>query len=379
MKTDRLRTMTERVVGAAALFLAAASFACHDAAAPTAQKPAPAPTTPPEIGITQLHLPTPDGSFNLLHPSVHCNDSTCFMLACQHTLRDVNGGTRSDIVENTVGFKSAGTGMLDWKPVNNPIMNADEIDSTANFSDPELLELQPGLVAYSRLAPPRADILYMKQSYDTVTWTYLKEVLRGPRNTLISPTVLRNGNEYDLWVVDAAPIGCTATTTLTVRRRSPDYTDFSKAIVDTTDLNENSVPGMVPWHIEMVRGPSDRPDSIIVLVAMHPPGQECGVSALYMGTTVDGKHIRMNPGPVRTGREDDLFSMVYRSSGVYFPKDRTFVAMLSGTKENGHPEARLARIKYDFDSLLAGTRDGRTPVPLSVRLVPEWFLRSEGR
>ena len=378
MNEDRLRTMAERVVGVAASFLAAASFACHDTAAPTAQKPVPAPTTPAEIGITQMHLPTPDGSFNLLHPSVHCNDSTCFMLACQHTLRDFHGGTRDDIVENTVGFKSTGTRMLDWKPVANPIMNADEIDSTANFSDPELLELQPGLVAYSRLAPATADILYMKQSNDTVTWTQMKEVLRGPRNTLISPTVMRNGSEYDLWAVDAAPMGCTANATLTVRRRSPDYTDFSHAIVDTTDLDETSVPGMVPWHIEMIQGPNDRPDSIIVLVAMHPPGQPCGVSSLFIGTTVDGKHIRMNPGPVRTGG-DDLFSMVYRSSGVYFPRNRTFVAMLSGTRENGHPEARLARVKYDFDSLLAVTRDGRTPAPLSVRLVPLWFLRSEGR
>lgn len=282
-------------------------------------------------------------------------------------------------MENTVGYKSTRIDMLDWTPVNNPIMDADEIDSTTDFSDPELLDLRPRLVAYSRLVPVGFDVLYMKESSDTVNWSSLKEVLRGPRNTLISPTVLRNGSAYDLWVVDAAPLGCNSTKTLTVRRRSLTYTDFSNAVVDTTDLNENSVPGMVPWHIEMIRGPSDRPDSIIVLVAMHPPGRQCGVSALYLGTTVDGIHIKMNPGPVRTGREDDLFSMVYRSSGVYFPKDRTFVAMLSGTKDRGQPEARLARLKYDFDSLLAGTQDGRTPAPLTVQLVPEWFLRSEGR
>jgi hypothetical protein len=373
------RTMAERVVTVAASILAAASFACHDAAPPTTPQPTPVAPTPAASGITELHLPTPDSSYNLLHPSVQCGARGCFMLACQHTLRDDHAGTRSDIVENTVGYKSAGTDMLNWTPVSNPIMSADEIDSTTDFSDPELLDLKPRLVAYSRLVPPGFDVLYMKETSDTVNWTPLKEVLRVPANTGISPTVLQNGSEYDLWVVDASSFGCQSKKTITVRRRSSTYTNFSHAVVDTTDLNEHSVPGMVPWHIEMIRGPADTPDSIIALVAMHPAGSECGNSSLYLGTTVDGLHFRMNPGPVRTGSDDSIFSMVYRSSGVYFSKDRTFVAMLSGTKSGGWPEARLARIKYDYDSLLASTLHGRTPTPLSVQLVPQWFSRSEGR
>jgi hypothetical protein len=369
------RALAERVVTVAAFVLAAGSFACHDAAAPTASGP----TATVASEVTQLHLPTPDGSSNLLHPSVHCSDRTCFMLACQHTLRDDHAGTRSDIVENTVGYRSTGTDMLTWTPAANPIMSADEVDSTAAFSDPELLDLHPRLVAYSRLVPFGFDVLYMKETSDTVRWTPLREVLRGERNAYISPTVLQNGSAYDLWVVDAGPLGCASNQTRVVRRRSSTYTDFSRAAIDVTDLNERSVPGLVPWHIEMIRGPTDHPDSIIALVAMHPSGSLCGKSSLYMGTTVDGTHFTMNRGPVRTGAEDDMFSMVYRSSGVYFPKERTFVAILSGTKRSGSPEARLARIKYDYDSLLASTRRGTTPTPLSVQLVPEWFSRSEGR
>jgi hypothetical protein len=180
-------------------------------------------------------------------------------------------------------------------------------------------------------------------------------------------------------VVDAGPLGCQSTSTVTVRRRSRSYADFSNAVVDTTDLNERSVPGMVPWHIEMIRGPTDRPDSLIALVAMHPAGLECGASSLYLGTSADGVHFKVNLGPVRTGTQDTIFTMVYRSSGVYVPRDRTFVAMLSGMKHNGRPEARLARIKFDYDSLLASTQNGVAPAPLSVRLLPVWFRRSEGR
>jgi hypothetical protein len=378
----RQRAIARRSLAAAAAVVVAASFACRDTATTAAPKPVPTPA-PPTLptslnGLTELHLPTPDGSFNLLHPSVHCSDKACFMLACQHTLRDMHG-SRSSIVENTVGYRSIGTEMMLWTPVANPIMNADEVDSTTDYSDPELLDLRPRLVAYARLAPVNADIIYMKESSDTVHWTRAQDVLTVPRNAGISPTALQNGGEYDLWVVDASPLGCNNTSTITVRRRSRSYADFYDAAVDTTDLNEFSVPGMVPWHIEMIRGPTDRPDSIIALVAMHPVGLQCGNSSLYLGTTVDGKHFTMNPGPVRTGTEDTVFSMIYRSSGVYFPRDRTLVAMLSGTRQNGTPEARLARIRFDYDSLLASTRSGRAPTPLSVQLLPGWFLQSEGR
>jgi hypothetical protein len=373
------RAIARSTIAVALFLVAAASFACRDAATTAAATPMPAPVESAPGGITELHLPTPDGSFNLLHPSVHCGEKTCFMLACQHAIRDVYRGNRSDIVENTVGYKSTRTDMLTWTPVDNPIMSADEVDSTTNFSDPELLDLRPKLVAYSRLVPGGFDVIYMKESSDTIHWTPLKQVLRVPTDAAVSPTALQNGSDFDLWVVDARPLGCLNASTVTVRRRSHSYMDFSAAVVDTTDLNEHSVPGMVPWHIEMIRGPTDRPDSIIALVAMHPAGLECGNSSLYVGTSTDGAHFVMNPGPVRTGSQDTVFSMVYRSSGVYFPKDRAFVAILSGTKHNGRPEARLARLRFDYDSLLASTRDGRTPTPLSVQLMSGWNSRSEGR
>ena len=65
------------------------------------------------------------------------------MVACQHYVRDVHGGSSTSVVENTVGYKSTGTDLLTWTPVTNPIMNADEVDSTTNFSDPELLDAPP--------------------------------------------------------------------------------------------------------------------------------------------------------------------------------------------------------------------------------------------
>ena len=371
-------SIVRRLAGIAPVVAAAAVLACHDQPAPTSTKTVAPPPPPPLGAITRLTLPTPDGSTNILHPSVHCSSVACFMLACEHTTRDGHNGARSDILENTLGYQSAGTDMLSWTPVANPIMSADEVDSTTNLSDPELLDLGSTLVAYQRLVPVGFDVLYMKETSDTVAWTPPREVLRTPANAAISPTVLQNADAYDLWVVDARPQGCMNPSTVTVRRRSRTYADFSAAAVDTTDLTVLRVGGMVPWHIEMIRGPADTPDSLILLVAMHPVGEECGKSSLYIGTSSDGLHFRINPGPVRTGAEPDaIFSMVYRSSGVYFAKNRTFTVLLSGLKTNADPGARLARIEYDYDSLLAATREGRHPAPR--RVIAEQFTNVSPR
>ena len=368
--------IARHLAGAAAAALAASGLACRDRATPTSIRGA----VPPAAAVTELRLPTPDGSYNVLHPSVRCRDFACFMVACQHTLRDDDRGTRSPIVENTVGYKSAGTDLLRWTPIRNPIMTADEIDSTTDLSDPELLDLGSKLVAYQRLVPLGYDVLYMKESTDTLAWTAPKEVLRTLANAAISPTVLRNGDAYDLWVVDARPQGCLNPGSVTVRRRSTSYADFSGSAVDTTDLDALSVSGMVPWHIEMIEGPKDRPDSLILLVAMHPVGADCSRSSLYIGTTSDGLHFHVNGEPIRAGGgADTIFSMVYRSSGVYFERDRTITILLSGMKFNASPESRLARIKFDYDSLLAATYEGRPPTPLSEEVVAARLPRGGGR
>ena len=356
-----------------------ASLACGEKS-PTQIKPFPFPSPVSSDSSGLLKLCTfngTDSTCNLLHSGVaKIDDATYILSACTHDLRLAPG--KSDIIENMAIFVSEDG--YRWRPMENlrnPVMNADDVDSTRIFSDPEVFNIRQGLLGLlERMPTDTADVIY-ERTTDLRTLSDYKVVLTASNNGLLSPTVLEIGDKFNLWAVDAGFSGCNSSESFLTRRVSSKYDDFKEARVDTADAH---IQGYALWHPDMIEGPSD---TLILLIAAHPIGQECGNSDLFLGLgkSEDGLHFKIFGMPLKARGENRwLEAGVYRSTGEYDRASRKIRFIYSGFNRNFFETKLVETEEYDFDKLISDLSAGNRPLPVPPAYLENFYLNGrEGR
>jgi hypothetical protein len=173
------------------------------------------------------------------------------------------------------------------------------------------------------------NIVKLVRSADGVRWSAPTTVVSGPSHVIVSPTVVRRSRvDWLMWAVDAN-VGCTASSTKVVLRRSTNGVDWSAAQPVTLDQVGFSV-----WHIDVQWIPSR--SEYWALYNVKTAGS-CTTMALYLATSRDGVSWTTYPTPVLAAGAARVFDdVVYRSSFEYDPAPDAITFWYSGARyDNG--------------------------------------------
>lgn len=240
---------------------------------------------------------------------------------------------------------------IDWEPppgLTNPLAVP---VGTARLSDPDLSYDPVGksLLLYFR-EYGTTDRLFVRRSRDGTNWDPQIELFSGPKNSLISPAVVREEDgSWRMWTVDAGTFGCRAfaENVHLQQRRSRDGMDWG--VPKDVHL---SLAGWVPWHwdVQYVGAKHE----YWALIAAYRTHRDCSETSVFFARSTDGTEWTAAPtallGPNQVPALRDL---VYRSTFRYYPStDEVTVWYSGGRVENGGFHYALAMAHYRVPEML---------------------------
>lgn len=270
---------------------------------------------------TLLTLATYDASGQAVHPDVvrgH-RGATGFWLA----ITPYPGGNVK--YENPSLFRS--TDATTWAPpigLTNPVVLP---DSNAYLSDPDMVaDSDDHLWLYFRTVVAGQNVIKVVRSNDGVSWGGATQVIAVPSHQLVSPAVVRGAPQapWQMWSVNAGPLGCSAPSTTVERRTSSDGLGWGAPYA--VDLVQ---PGQTIWHIDVQWIPAR--SEYWALYNTYPNGWTCLTNSLYLARSADGKRWTTYPSPVATAGVIPAFKhLIYRSTFMTNPKATRVKLWMSG-------------------------------------------------
>jgi hypothetical protein len=304
---------------------------------------------PTIVDPTTLRVETFDGSGQMVHPDAVViprgwQGRHFWFAATPYPL-----GNSS--YENPSLFQ--GESAPDWQipaGVKNPLAVP---DAGGYLSDPDISmdPVKGELRLYYRQTIRDVDQVYLITSADGSKWSVPRRVVEAARYSVISPTVVREGDgSWRMWSVDARNSGCSsrAAALTLAQRRSADGVTWG-----TPTPVQLSIPGRVPWHwdVQYVAARSE----YWALVAAYRDGGTCSESSVYLARSDDGTTWRVSPTPLLApGAVAKLHDVVYRSTFRYFPKANVVDVWYSGARiESDGFHFAMEWARYPVDDLLA--------------------------
>lgn len=255
--------------------------------------------------------------------------------------------------------------------VTNPIVPA---PTSGYMSDPDIVHDPDSdeLRMYYRHTAGSEDAIFLSTSPDGVRWSPARLVLSGDRNSLISPSIVReSATSWRMWTVDASAQGCSslANEMTLQQRRSSDGLTWSAPEGMTL-----RVPGRVPWHwdVQYVAAKAE----YWALVAAYPEGTTCSHTAVYFARSADGTTWKVSPTPLLApGEFEPLRDVVYRSSFHYHDGSDAVSVWFSGARIEGNTfRYAVASARYPYAELVRRVGGG-APIVLerswATELSPE--------
>jgi hypothetical protein len=300
------------------------------------------------IDPTSIPVTTYEGSGELVHPDVAFFPRGFWGVRYWYAATPYPGGDAG--YENPSIFN--GTSSAEMRVpdgITNPLVKP---ELSSYLSDPDIAydpEKQE-LRMYYRQTLPSADQLYLARSTNGIVWSKGQLVLGGPRYSLISPAIVREGaGKWRMWTVDATTAGCRSSQNVLAltQRRSADGVTWGTA--EPVNLR---IPGRVPWHwdVQYVRAKAE----YWAMIAAYPDGTNCAQTALYFGRSTDGTTWDVAPSPLlRAGDFYPIRDLVYRSTFRYHEGSDAVSVWFSGARLEGnsfHYGVALAR--YPMDEML---------------------------
>ena len=257
--------------------------------------------------LRPLVLTTYEGSGQVVHPDIVQSPATWLGSRRYLAITPYPGGDANR--ENPSIF--GGDVLETWRVpsgLTNPVVKP---GAGGYLSDPDIV-YEPDhdeLWMYYREVQDK-NIIKLVRSADGVQWSAPATVASGPNHTIISPSVVRRGRgNWLMWAVDAN-VGCTASSTKIVLRRSSDGIAWSAP--QAVSLQQQ---GFAPWHIDVQWIPSR---SEYWAVYNVKTAGSCTTPALYLATSKDGVTWTTYPSPVlAAGAIPELEDVVYRSTFEY--------------------------------------------------------------
>lgn len=201
--------------------------------------------------------------------------------------------------------------------------------AAGHLSDPDLVD-DPNtgrLRLYYREASDRNRI-YVVESADGVRWDAPRLTLAAPNHVLLSPAVVRRGDdEWMMWTVNGGS-GCSDAAAWLDLRRSRDGLTWSAPERATLDQ-----PGYSPWHVD-VQWIAERGEYWAVYNVKT--AGSCTTPALFLATSADGVRWQTYGSPVLVrGAVPEFADVVYRASIVYDAAADEVTLWYSGARYDG--------------------------------------------
>ncbi|MBI5601578.1 MAG: hypothetical protein HY944_08445 [Gemmatimonadetes bacterium] len=225
-----------------------------------------------------------------------------------------------------------------------------------HLSDPDVVHapVRNELLLYYRQAG-RSDRIFLTRSVDGSRWTPRQPLFDAPRNSALSPSVVRvRAGDWRMWSINAGT-GCNDSTTSVELRRSANGVDWSAP----ESVTMPSPAGQFAWHIDVAWIPSRA--EFWALFPVKAPGT-CATTAVFLATSPDGVTWRTLPSAVMTaGAIPEFADVVYRSTFAYdAPRDMVTLWFSGARRRDGVYTWRTAAQTRTRAELFASA--ARTPV-----------------
>lgn len=255
--------------------------------------------------LTQLTIPTYDGSGQTVHPDVikiagGWNGWLYWMAITPYPSSDDTKENPSILVSND------GTTWQEPDGITNPVV-AYPGGSSFN-SDPDLVydSTTDTLWLFYRESDGSTDDIYVTSSTDGITWATPTLLFSTPFAEALSPAVVRDGATWRMWTVNKTP------SPNTMEMRSTSVPDGTWTAPTTTDAV--AADGKDIWHIDIV---ADGSDFRAFLNVDDIDGASGDNGMIALGSSTDGLTWTTGSAvlePAATGWTSDR---LYRGSGLY--------------------------------------------------------------
>lgn len=258
--------------------------------------------------------PTYDGSGEAMHPTIHqfaqpWNGYSFWMAVTPYPNYGVAVEDPSILVSNDG---------VQWQVppgLSNPITKGN-----GQLADPELVydSASNQMWLYYLRYSDKTTYLERKTSSDGVTWSAPDDVLTVPKNTVLSPTIAKFGDNYYVWSINN-PGGSSGQSSTIEYRTSSDGRGWSQPT--TASISQ---PGYVMWHIAAIDADIANPsggtpdDRLIMLISAYPIGKNSGFDSLFLAESADGGNWTTFSKPVLTASGHGWdHGEIYRSTLLY--------------------------------------------------------------
>jgi hypothetical protein len=226
-------------------------------------------------------------SADAVHPDIACtsggwNGGTCWLMYTPYK--------NSDPSWENPGFLLAANDTFWITPsaIHNPIIGFPGIGSYNSDPDHAFDPATGRLVQVFRVVADTTNRIMLMSTANARQWTTPVVAFSVRSHDAVSPSlIIESDRTAKVWYLKSGVAGCNAfSTTLELRTATPALAEPFETVhwsaPVTTDL---SIPGYVPWHIDVAELPSG---GYVALVAAFPRGFSCGQSDLWLARSDDG-------------------------------------------------------------------------------------------
>jgi hypothetical protein len=313
-------------------------------------------------------------SADAVHPDMVCpaggwNGNRCWLLYTPYK--------NSDPSWENPGFLVAANDTVWVTPsaVRNPIIAYPGVGAYNSDPDHAFDPATNRLIQVYRVVADTTNKIMLMSTANARQWTTPVVAFSVKAHDAVSPTiVIENDRSTRMWYIRSGVAGCNAmATTVEVRSTHPDSTQmFEDAKWSDPVTADLSIPGYVPWHIDVAELPFG---GYVALIAAFPKGYSCGSSDLWLARSSDGLSWRTMALPIfwrgMTTAKQRTISTWYRGTLRYDPStdmlDLWPSALAGPAWTIYHASVRLS----DLSSLMAAAKPSDLRAVASAsKLVP---------
>ena len=275
--------------------------------------------------FARVTLP-PDGfsqSADAVHPDIACpgggwNGGKCWFMYTPYK--------NSDPSWENPGFLLAldDTEWVTPAAIRNPIIGFPGVGSYNSDPDHAFDPATGRLIQVYRVVGDTMNRIMLMSTANARQWTAPVLAFAAHSHDAVSPAlVIESDRTAKVWYVKAGVPGCNALeTSLELRTAHPDLTQsFEAATWSPPTPVEMTIPGYVPWHIDVAELPFG---GYVALVAAFQRGTSCGQSDLWLAASDNGLAWHALPLPIfwrgMTSARNRKISTWYRGTIRYDAK-----------------------------------------------------------
>jgi len=233
----------------------------------------------------------PPDAFSLsaeaVHPDIACptggwNGSACWLMYTPYK--------NSDPSWENPGFLAAAndTTWVTPSAVRNPIVAFPGIGSYNSDPDHAFDPATQRLIQVFRVVADTTNRIMLMSTANAHDWTKPVVAFAVHSHDAVSPSlIIERDRTAKIWYLKSGVSGPNSTsTTLELRTASPDpTTSFESAKWGPPEMASLTIPGYVPWHIDVAELPLG---GYVALIAAFQRGSSCGQSDLWLARSDDG-------------------------------------------------------------------------------------------